>query len=929
MKDHVEGWKSLTSDPVILDAIKHYHIEFGEDLPFQICQPKQIHFSLSEREIINEEIAKLLNKGVVEQTHCVEGDFISTIFVRPKKDGTYRMILNLKTLNEFVSYYHFKMGNIKTALKLMRPGCFMASVDLKDAYYSVPNATEDRRYLKFEWQGSYFQYTCLPNGLACAPRLFTKILKPVYSHIRSLGHICMGHIDDSLLLGYNYSACTKNIQDTVDTFVKLGFVIHPETSVLVPSQEMEFLSFLLNSVNMTIRLPPTKAEQSLLHKSKMSIREVAQVIGLIVSSFPGVQFGELYYRNLEKDKILALHISKGDYDSPVYLSNESRSELTWWVNNVDSSFKPIVQEDPDLTLTTDASTRGWGTVFGVQKTGGLWSLEEQAFHINYLELKAVLLGLKSLLSNVHNKHIRIQSDNTTTVAYVDNMGGIKSAECNDMAQKIWLWCMEREIWLSACHIPGSTNVEADTESRQFNSSTEWSLNQDVFSDLDKLWVPFELDLFASRLNFKVSSYVSWKPDPGAKYVNAFFVSWKEYYFYAFPPFSVIAACLQKIEQDQATGVLLVPVWQTQPWFTPLLHLLVDNPVLLPHSRCLLTQPHNHALHPLRNQLKLMACKLSRESLQQRSVSDKATAIILKSWSDGTQKQYRPYIKQWIDFCSKWKADPYNPPLTAVLDFLVSLHDKGLTYTTINTARSAISAVAVPTNNMTIGSHPLVSRFMKGVYKASPPTPRYQSTWDLQPVLTYLSSLNPPEKLDLKSLTLKLVMLVALLSAQRGQSLHILDIGCMKELPNGFEFLLTEHVKQSRPGYRAPSVVLQAYPADSSLCVSTYLKEYLRRTKPLRGSESKLFISFTKPYKQVSRETISRWIRLVMELAGVDTKVFKPHSTRAAATSKAKAASVPLHEILRTAGWSSSRCFDQFYNKPVETSTFASAVLQID
>ena len=111
-----------------------------------------------------------------------------------------------------------------------------------------------------------------------------------------------------------------------------------------------------------------------------------------------------------------MQISKGDYDSPMYLSNESRSELTWWVNNVDSSFKTIVQEDPDLTLTTDASTTGWGAVSGVQKTGGLWSLEEQAFHINYLELKAVFLGLKSLLSNVHNKHIRIQSDKTTTVA---------------------------------------------------------------------------------------------------------------------------------------------------------------------------------------------------------------------------------------------------------------------------------------------------------------------------------------------------------------------------------------------------------------------------------------------------------------------------------------------------------------------------------
>ena len=88
------------------------------------------------------------------------------------------------------------MDNILTALKLMRPKCFMASVDLKDAYYSVPIALEDRKFLKFEWKGDYYQYTCLPNGLACAPRLFTKILKPIYAHLHSVGHVSMGHIDD-------------------------------------------------------------------------------------------------------------------------------------------------------------------------------------------------------------------------------------------------------------------------------------------------------------------------------------------------------------------------------------------------------------------------------------------------------------------------------------------------------------------------------------------------------------------------------------------------------------------------------------------------------------------------------------------------------------------------------------------------------------
>ena len=106
----------------------------------------------------------------------------------------------------------------------------------------------------------------------------------------------------------------------------------------------------------------------------------------------------------------------------MHLSNESRSGLAWWVNNVDSSLKAIVQGGPDLTLTTDACIRGWGAVYGVQTTSGLRNLEEQAFHINYLNLKVVLLGLKSLFSHVHSKNIRITSNNTTTVAYVNNMG---------------------------------------------------------------------------------------------------------------------------------------------------------------------------------------------------------------------------------------------------------------------------------------------------------------------------------------------------------------------------------------------------------------------------------------------------------------------------------------------------------------------------
>ena len=122
--------------------------------------------------------------------------------------------------------------------------------------------------------------------------LFTKVLKPIYAHLTSLRHFCMGHINDSFLMGYTYTSCEENILET-NTFLKLGFAIHPTKSVLMPTQELEFLGFLLNSNSMTIHLPPRKAItvrqacNNLLNQRNPIIREVAQVIGLLVSSLPG------------------------------------------------------------------------------------------------------------------------------------------------------------------------------------------------------------------------------------------------------------------------------------------------------------------------------------------------------------------------------------------------------------------------------------------------------------------------------------------------------------------------------------------------------------------------------------------------------------------------------------------------------------------
>ena len=124
----------------------------------------------------------------------------------------------------------------------------------------------------------------------------------------------------------------------------------------------------------------------------------------------------------------------------------------------------------------------------------------------------------------------------------------------------------------------------------------------------------DIDLFATRLNHKVNKYISWKPDPFAMAVDAFTVNWNGYTPYIFPPFSLIAKILQKIEMDQVQDVIMiVPLWTTQPWFSKLLRMLTCCPLII-------SRDHRNLLHPVKKEhgltkMQLAACKLSSNNLK--------------------------------------------------------------------------------------------------------------------------------------------------------------------------------------------------------------------------------------------------------------------------------------------------------------------------
>ena len=214
------AWTEITNDKEILSDMSDVSIECTET-PVQHWLPSQ-KFDDHKFNRINQEINTLVDKRVVETVEYNPQHILSSIFLTPKRDVSYRLILNLKKFNRLVVNHHFKMDSLYTITKLLVPNCFMASIDIKDAYYSVPIKASDRKLVSFKWKEQSYQFTCLPNSLSCAPRKFTKILKPVLVHLHTKGFISDAHLDNLYLQSQTYEDCIRNVIETTLLLEKLG-----------------------------------------------------------------------------------------------------------------------------------------------------------------------------------------------------------------------------------------------------------------------------------------------------------------------------------------------------------------------------------------------------------------------------------------------------------------------------------------------------------------------------------------------------------------------------------------------------------------------------------------------------------------------------------------------------------------------------------
>ena len=224
------------------------------------------------------------------------------------------------------------------------------------------------------------------------------------------------------------------------------------------------------------------------------------------------------------------------------------------------------------------------------------------WHINCLEMQAAALATQTFLKGRTGLSVLLQMDNTTAVAYVNNLGGTVSPQLTTLAKTLWMWALQRDITLTAQYIPGVSNIVADTESRTVRDRTDWKLSPEIFSQINQIFGPLKVDLFASRLTHQLPRYFSWRPDRLAEATDAFRQDWRLRTGYANSPWCLMGRALSQVMKQAALIVLVAPVWKGQPWYPVLLSLLWEFPRLIPSLPDLIQNPSGLELPELMPQL---------------------------------------------------------------------------------------------------------------------------------------------------------------------------------------------------------------------------------------------------------------------------------------------------------------------------------------
>ena len=532
-------------------------------------------------------VRELLERQIIIETNYIR--FQGKLFQVPKKDSSeYRTILDLSELNKYIQCHSFKMTTITALRNVLPENIYVGSIDLKDAYWHIPVMPHFQKFLGFRYNNKKYMFRCLPFGLNVAPRIFTHICKPIIRALSKEGHNIINYLDDWLVWSKSEEGCRISLHKIVDRLIRLGFVINLTKSSLIPSQQITYLGIIWNfknfscKVNKRFRLELKRSLRVTLRAKWISCRKIESLIGKLNFISPLLKV----LNPLNKSLIgLFRHLAcpkRRDLQVPI---GRKQRKVIRNILQVDFNKRVRIGDfKSEIQIHTDASLEGWGVVAGDKSLNGTWSSVFKNFHINTLELVAVVIAVKRLKIK-RSTRIQLFCDNKTVVGVINKGGSARSKPLNKWALTLFSLLQRRGLSIAAFHIKGSRNVLADLLSRNRPLSTEWELDIDSFQCIcRRVGLTPEIDLFATHLNHKLKKFVTPYSHPEAVGSNALALDWNRWEsVYMFPPTPLIPLIIQKLKTFKGKAILVTPHWEALHWWAPLRQILIMSLVIETHT----------------------------------------------------------------------------------------------------------------------------------------------------------------------------------------------------------------------------------------------------------------------------------------------------------------------------------------------------------
>ena len=584
VRAQLDAWECIGAGRSVLSWIKYgYRLPFAAQLrPFfhrPLCFTPQEQLALEDIKV------KLLRLGAVELTD--DATFVSRSRLEPKKDGGYRLIVDLRHVNDHLISQPCKYETLKDLQHIIQASDWMISADLQDGYYHVGVHPEHRRFLTTSINGTLVRFCALPFGLSTAPRVFTKFMRPVVASLRRDGVRMLQYLDDSLFLHQDRNELQRLAARIDGLFQSLGLLRKPTKGCWIPTRCLKHLGIEIDTARRLFLVPPEKratvmgASASLLryatsHRRWVSVRKLANLCGLVISLSVAMPMARTVTRSLY-DAIG----TKTSWADDVRLCQQALRDLRWLAElPQDACDKSIFRPLPLATVHTDASDSGWGAVLNqLVPAQGFFNAPQQVQHITAKELSAVFNALVEFRQQLTNKPVRIVTDNMSVRAVL-NKGCSTSPHLMGIYRKILDLCLQRGILLQAEYLPTHLNVQADYLSR-IHPAGEWSLPAEVLLRAERWFGARTIDLFASPASAVCPRYCSILPHQDSL-GDAFSRDWSGERAWICPPFGMLSRAVEQLSRQGAEAVVVVPYWPAAPWF-PVLQAMSDYMQIIPQA----------------------------------------------------------------------------------------------------------------------------------------------------------------------------------------------------------------------------------------------------------------------------------------------------------------------------------------------------------